>query len=172
MATIKLSEIKIQESFLQTRPKESKMQYYRDFYEMTGKQAKPIVINKNNVLLDGYIQYLILKENNEREASVIVWRTIAIKKPPKHITTPTTYVYGTHLGGMTNKQYTWRVPNSWNSGEDCLQVGDVISCNTKCGCKKVVVRKIETLAECPVGFKVRKVCRKTINRNGELVKLW
>lgn len=172
MAVVKLSKIKIQESFLQSPPKETKMQHYRKLYEANREQTKPIVVNKNNVLLDGYIQYLILKENDIKEARVITLKRVKTIKPPKYITTPTTYVYGVHLGSTNNKQYMWRVPNSWDSGGDSLQVGDIISCNTKYGCKRVIVQKIETLTECPVDYKVRKICKKNILRNGELVKLW
>lgn len=63
MKKIKLSEIIITEAFANSHPSDEKVQKYRKEFAKTGKQSKFLVINKYNVLMDGYIQYLILKEN-------------------------------------------------------------------------------------------------------------
>lgn len=63
MKKIKLSEIIITEAFANSHPSDEKVDKYRKEFAKTGKQSKFLVINKYNVLMDGYIQYLILKEN-------------------------------------------------------------------------------------------------------------
>ena len=71
MKTIKLSDIVISKSFLNSHPSEEKIKRYKEAYAKNKQQSKYIVLNDNNVLLDGYIQYLILKENNVNEAQCI-----------------------------------------------------------------------------------------------------
>lgn len=58
----KLSNITIQEKFKKHPPKWTKMLDKQAFYIEHGKYEQPIVINKNNVLLDGYTTYLLAKQ--------------------------------------------------------------------------------------------------------------
>lgn len=71
MKKIRISDIIITEAFVNSHPSEEKVQKYRREFAKTGKQSKFLVINKYNVLMDGYIQYLILKENGIEEAEYI-----------------------------------------------------------------------------------------------------
>ena len=67
---MKLSEIKISNAFASTTPREDKVKVCRNYWEENHEQDRDIVVNKNNVLIDGYIQYLVLKENSVEEAFV------------------------------------------------------------------------------------------------------
>lgn len=71
MKKIRLLDIIITEAFANSHPSDEKVQKYRKEFAKTGKQSKFLVINKYNVLMDGYIQYLILKENGIEEAEYI-----------------------------------------------------------------------------------------------------
>jgi DnaJ-class molecular chaperone len=56
---ISVSDIVIPESFKLTQPSIDKIQAKLLYYKATNKFDKPIVINKENVLQDGYINYLL-----------------------------------------------------------------------------------------------------------------
>ena len=71
MKKIKLSEIKITRNFAETTPNPEKVQKCREYYTEHQEQMKPITVDHKNILRDGYIQYLILKENNVEEATII-----------------------------------------------------------------------------------------------------
>ena len=166
MKTIKLSGIVISDAFLNSHPSENKIKKYREAYAENKQQSKYIVLNNNNVLLDGYIQYLILKENNVEDAKFIR-RRVGVKErrdiPNSGYRDKTTiYVYGTHPNSNCDKEFVWRVPNNWDAFAENIKVGDTIYCNTKFGVSPVVISKIETLDECPISLSVKKVASKTI----------
>lgn len=71
MKKIRISDIIITEAFTNSNPSEEKFRKYRREFAKIGKQSKLLVVNKYNVLVDGYIQYLILKENGIEEAEYI-----------------------------------------------------------------------------------------------------
>ena len=176
---MKLSEIKILDSYASTIPNEEKMCECRYNWRMYGNQDRYIVVNHDNVLIDGYVMYLILKEHKEEYAEVKVshcrkkkWERKEIKdwNIKKYRENPTTYIYGTHPNSKDTKTYMWRVPESWTNWADNVQIGDTIMCVTKFGCAPVVVSKIETLDKCPINMPVKKVCNKQICRNGMVVE--
>lgn len=179
MKKMKLDDIKISPIFAKTSPKEHKMDECRKIWNDYHLQDRYIVVNRNNVLIDGYVQYLILKENGVENAQVVVsdrrrekWyrkNTVGMDNL-RYRTTPTTYIYGTHLNSEDTKQYIWRVPESWGNWSEKVQIGDTILCATKFGCSPVVVDKVEILDKCPVQFKVKRVCKKEIRRDGYVVE--
>lgn len=57
---IKISNIKIQESF--KRPKSQKIKQRRKYYEKYNYFRSTIVLSQDNYLLDGYTTYLLAKE--------------------------------------------------------------------------------------------------------------
>ena len=61
---MKLSEIKISEAFANSIPSEEKMNECRNNWNQWNRQDRYIVVNSDNVLIDGYSKYLVLKENN------------------------------------------------------------------------------------------------------------
>jgi len=54
--------IKIPELFARTTPRPEKYAACKQHFMSTGAQDRVIVLNKNNMLVDGYIQYLVLQE--------------------------------------------------------------------------------------------------------------
>lgn len=72
MKLIALSDIIITDNFLNNPPKEKKLNKIRRYYSEFGVIDKPIIINKKNVLIDGYIRYLVLKENGREHTYVKV----------------------------------------------------------------------------------------------------
>ena len=80
MKWIAVSDIIISEAFAQTQPKQSKLNRIRDYYLKYGSIDKPIVVNRNNLLLDGYVRYLVLKENNAEYAKVKIVNWIPKKR--------------------------------------------------------------------------------------------
>ena len=154
MKKIKLSEVIITEAFENSHPSEEKVQKYRREFSKTGEQSKFLVINKYNVLMDGYIQYLILKENGIEEAEYI---RSSKKNVENYRNEMTTYVYGKHENSNYDKEFVWRVPRKWNDFN--VNIGDKIFCYTKFGIAPVIVTKVERLEKCPTDLRVKKVAK-------------
>jgi hypothetical protein len=169
-ATVKLSSIKIPKSYAVTTPSEKKVRTKRKKYRK-GK-LRAITINTDGFLINGYIDYLILKENNVEDAEVNI---VDIKKnnnsnvPESYRNTMTTYIYGKHPNDKSEKIYTWQIPNaeSWRKFSETVLPNDLIFCKTKFGCSPVIVQAIQTVDKCPVEFPVKKVLNKKIIRNGK-----
>ena len=175
MKRMELDKIHIPQAFAETTPNTDKVEKYREYYRRNGVQAKPIVTNRKNMLIDGYIQYLILKENNEETGVVIQKSKLFSKKlhkeyytEPTYRNTRTTYIYGVHTKGNSSKERVWRVSASWENWADDIKTGDLILCETSNGNRQVRVTKIETLDKCPVDIPVKKVCRRNYISEGKL----
>lgn len=166
--TVKLSSIKIPKSYAVTTPSEKKVRTKRKKYRK-GK-LRAITINTDGFLINGYINYLILKENNIEDAEVNI---VDIKKndnnnvPESYRNTRTTYIYGKHPNDKSEKIYIWRIPNkeNWMKFSETVLPDDLIFCKTKFGCSPVIVQAIQTIDKCPVEFPVKKVLSKKIIRN-------
>lgn len=157
MSKINLEDIIIGKKLVGAHPRQEKLDKYRRSFAMTGKQVKKIILNEKNEIVDGLIQYLVLKENGVKEAD-------CIKKG--EVEPLTTYVYGKHINGWKQQEYVWRVPAAWIWMQENIRVGDRILCNTKYGCKKVKVTRVEALEKCPINCEVKLVARCSIRRNG------
>lgn len=179
---MKLSDIKISEAFANSIPSEEKLNECRNNWNQWNRQDRYVVINPDNILIDGYIQYLILKENNIDEAEIKIsnrrkkrWyrKNMEDWNVPHYRNEPTTYIYGVHPNSKSGKEFVWRVPKTWSEAgwEDGLNIGDEILVTTKFGIKPVVVTKIEISDKCPVDFRVKKVERREIRRNSVAVEL-
>lgn len=169
MLKMKLSEIKISNAFAATIPREGKVKACREYWEENHEQDRDIVVNKDNVLIDGYIQYLVLKEKGIEEVFVKQlgrkrrYRYVKkdrVYREPAYKNSTTTYIRGVHLNRRTDKEYIWRVPNSWKGWENDLLPGDVILVRTQYGVKPIAITNIEWLDKCPVDMRVKKVCGK------------
>lgn len=167
MKRMRLSDIKIPETFKLTQPKEEKMCECREFWRYNLKQDRPIVINHNNILVDGYVMYLTLLEHKEEYAYV---RKLYKKKKTKkaknmnsYRNNPTIYIYGKHPKGQ--RTLVWRVPERWIGWTDNLHIGDRIYCRTKYGAKPVIIQEVEILDKCPVDFPVKKIHSRKIIGN-------
>ena len=128
-------------------------------------------VNRENELIDGYIQYLVLKENNVEEVEIKIsnrrkkrWyrKNVEDWNIPHYRNETTTYVYGKHPNSNCTKEFVWRVPKSWSKlgWEDGLNVGNKILVDTKFGIKPVVVTKIEISDKCPVNIPVKRVVKR------------
>lgn len=169
MKKINLSEIIIPKMFLQSNPSETKMERYRNKWSKYNKQPKPLIVDEDNVLIDGYIQYLVLKELGYEEGNYLV-RHESKKEKSSYRDTLTTYVYGVHPNSNCTKEFVWRVPKSMTWFVENIQVGDSILCQTKFGIAPVVVTKVETLDKCPVDFCVKRVAKCMIRRDGVAIE--
>ena len=170
MKKIKLNEIIISNAFLESNPSEMKIEKCRNKWKKYNKQPKPLVVDEDNVLVDGYIQYLVLKELGYEEGNYLV-KHESKKEKISYRDTRTTYIYGKHPNSKDTKTYMWRVPKNWTNWADNIQIGDTIICSTKNGYAPVVVNKIEMLDMCPIDIRVKKVCSKKIRRNGIVLEI-
>lgn len=168
MRRMKLSEIKISEVFADSIPTEEKMNDCRNNWNRWHRQDRYIVVNPDNILIDGYIQYLVLKENNIEEAEIKIsnrrkkrWHRKNVEdwRVPHYRNEATTYIYGVHPNSKNEKEFVWRVPKSWSEvgWEDGLKIGDEILVATKFGIKPIVITKIEIFDRCPVIMPVKRV---------------
>lgn len=159
---IKLSEIKITPSFEVSTPQIGKINKCRENYSK-GIINKKIVINRDNELTDGYILYLVLRENNVISSKVKVinvgkQKHIIKKKDDLQVNNywnkPTTYVFGKHKLGDNVKEFVWRL--SSNKSSSTVNVGDYIMANTKYGNRKIIATRVDVLDSRPIDMKIRK----------------
>ena len=109
------------------------------------------MVNKNNVIKDGYIGYLILKENGIEDVDVVQTRI-----PNTYKNRPTLYVYAHHK--RNNKIYTWRMTRKTRNA-NLLTVGSKVIVGTKHGTSVVTVDGFEVLDMPPVSTSVKKVIK-------------
>lgn len=176
MKQMKLVDIKIKDSFLNSIPTEEKVNVCRQYWNDNYEQDRYIVVDYNNFLIDGYIQYLVLKENCVDMAEVQIsnkkkkkWsrknKQLKTQKTNKtnYRECETTYIYGVHPKSKSIKERVWRVPNSWWQGwADSLNIGDMILVKTKYGLAPIEITKIERLSKCPVEIPVKTVVRRIL----------
>lgn len=169
MRRMKLSDIRISEAFANSVPSTEKLNKCSNNWNQWNRQDRFIVVNPDNVLTDGYIMYLVLKENGieEAEAKISNRRKKCRKNAeawnvPHYRNETTTYVYGVHPNSNCTKEFVWRVPKSWSElgWEDGLSIGDEILVATKFGTKPIVVTKIELSDKCPVNMPVKRVVKR------------
>ena len=179
MRRMKLADIKISEAFANSIPSEEKLNECRNNWNQWHRQDRYIVVNPDNVLIDGYIQYLVLKENNIEEAEIKIstrrkkrWyrKNVEDRNIPHYKNEATTYIYGKHPNSNCDKEFVCRVPKSMTWFSENVQVGDSILCQTKFGIAPVTVTKVEVLDKCPVDFRVKRVAKCMIRRDGYTVE--
>lgn len=175
----KLSDIKISESFANTTPIKEKMNECRCYWNEFHSQDRYVVVDHDGVLIDGYVQYLILKENNIEEAEIKISHCKKKKRSRRNnndlITLSykektTTYIFGTHPNSNCTKEFVWRVPVSWGSWAENIEVGDTVLCQTKFGFSPVIVTRVEILDKPPIEMRIKKVGKKEIRRDGCVVE--
>lgn len=157
MQKIKLSDVKISNMFKNSPPNEQKMNRVRRNYIKYGVQDKPIVLDKDGFLVDGYARYLILQEFGEEYAKC-VHKKNAIKKIPNYKKTPTYYIYGVH--SHCKNEFVWRIPST-RIDEFIGKVlpGDTVLVGTKNGTRSITVTRIELLEKPPINKCIKKVIR-------------
>lgn len=132
---MKVSDIGIKKAFKRTEPREEKMKFCREFYKNNGYIDKPIIVDGRGVLIDGYIRYLVLRENNVNEVNVVVRGDISSRQPNTKI-----YVFGKHQ--MNGKEYCWVVNNN-TSNMEFLKIGNKAIVKTSHGKEKITITRVE-----------------------------
>lgn len=158
---MKLSSIRINPAFLHTSPSETKMNMCRTYFKNHGALDREIVLDHRWMLTDGYVGYLVLKENNIDDVDAYI-RVVDKTPDARPMSKPywqkdTVYVFGKHPN--SNKEYVWRVHQSNKALGGCMRVGGKAIVSTRNGNKVVTITKIETLASPPVSMAVKKVIR-------------
>lgn len=135
---MRLDDIKIPEIYLKTPPKQWKLDACREYFGKFGHIDRRIVVDKNGVLRDGYVGYLVLKENGVADCDVVVNSQKQIKCPDKY------YLFAVHEGKP--KEYVWRIPKRLLKGS---RIGRFALVNTRNGRQWVGVKHIAQLAKRP-----------------------
>ena len=151
---IRLDDIRIKESFTRSIPDSMKIARCRRNYEKYGELDRKIILDDNNFLIDGYIAYLVAKENGIEVVDVIGGTFF------------TTYVYGKHYG--VYKEYVWKIPVD-KEMKLSVHVGDLVVVKTQYGEKTIKVTKVERRIKPPRIQKIEDVVRVGLSVGEELI---
>ena len=147
---IKVTDIIITDDFKMSIPSTYKMNKYRKFFEKNGKIDKKILLDNENRLLDGYIRYLILVENNIEYTTVNVLNDNYYGKE-------TFYVFGRHPCSI--KEYVWRLPPEELSNKGKYCIGKKALVKTKRGTKVIEITRTLLTSTPPAKSYIRKVIK-------------
>lgn len=180
MKKMRLDDIIIPDVFAANTPNNYKLEECRRNFERFNTQDRYIVVNRNNVLIDGYCAYLVLKEKGIEEAEIKISNTPKKRWRRKDMAlnddayrnVSTMYVYGVHVNGGTDKEYIWRVQNgrNWDWFKQNVAVEDIVLADTNGEESQVKVTRIETLDRCPTNHPVKKIVAAGIVRNGIMLR--
>ena len=128
VTNVLISDIIIPDEFMDTTPKNSKVERIREYFNTYNTIDEPITISYSNVLMDGYIRYLIAKENNMQSIPCIISdKNFRPKRPCKYI-----------VGKFDNgSEYIWKIRNKLD-----VNVGDKVLVANKNGRAVVSVVKV------------------------------
>lgn len=148
---MKLSDINIPKGFLAHPPAEVKLDACRAYYRKHGEIDRELVVSGKHYLVDGYVGYLVLMENNVQEHEVSIR-----KKSGKQEKKPVTYITACHEGNP--REYIWKVTD-WTKNTIFLKPGCRALVKSSQGNKVVNIVKVETLDEPPVRHPIKKVIK-------------
>ena len=178
MKKINLSEIKVPSYMAQTPPNPKKIAKCKEYWLKHKEQDRYIVLNENNEIVDGYVQYLVLKEIGLSSAYIAKSQYANAKhnrlsdfdksKIYGHPEVERTYLYGIHPNNPNSKEYVWRIPDKWIDYDP--KVGDLVYCKTKFGVSPVIVTKMERTNKRPVECFIKRVATKRIIRCEDIEK--
>ena len=145
---MKLKDIKINEKFKKHPPSEKKVKAAMEFYQKHGKLDKPIVLDHNNIIVDGYARFKALEKLGIKEIDEYDESNFSL--------TETEYVFAHHPEDPDRKTYVWRLIRN---GHEVL-VNDMIPVRCWDGMNGyhntyVVVDKIEKLNYKPYDGKIK-----------------
>lgn len=144
---MKIEDIIISKSFAETSPSKWKLAQCRTYYETNGEFDREIVLNGKNMLVDGYVAYLIAKEKGLSEVPISrCWTYKNLENK--------TYVFGRHK--PHGKRYVW-IATEDTENVDKLKKGVSAIVETKYGIADIIVSKIKKSKKPPTIFKMRKV---------------
>lgn len=142
-----IDDIKIPAEFKTTEPGAKKIARAEGRYSRTGTLPTAIIVNDDNMLIDGYITYLLAVKHNIKRFDVYrgYYETISA------------------VHGHCSNAFDWEVPAALIGK---IEVGDKVSVITKRGVRKVRVVGVMR-QQCPeYGKKLQRVLR--IERKGRL----
>lgn len=123
ISNFSLKDIIISEDFRKTEPAAWKMQLKADYYESTGELPAGIIINDENVLIDGYTIYLT--------AAKYGLSYVPVKRGYVEL------IEASHRAGA--KSYLWKVPPRLSG---TIHEGDKCIVRTGQGVRRVRVAKV------------------------------
>lgn len=143
-----ISDIVISDGFTKTTPNISKVERIREYFNVYNTIDKPVTISSGNVLIDGYIRYLIAKENNIQSIPCVISdKNFKPKKPMKYI-----------VGSFDNgSEYIWKIRNKLD-----VNVGDKVLVANKNG--KAVVSVVDVFESDNKDMRKHKPVLKVIER--------
>lgn len=135
-----IKDIKISEDFQRTPPGTQKMERAERQYMQTGTLPTNIIINAENVLIDGYITYLTARKHGIEYLDVYqgFYETIVA------------------VHGKREKNFVWRVP-LYLSGQ--IEAGDKVLVTTARGVRRVRVVELKMQQYPEQGRRLRRVLR-------------
>lgn len=120
MKKINIKDIYVPASFRGTKPGENKMKAVREYLRENGKLDRPVVL-ADNILVDGYIRYLVAIEAGMDHIPYI---SVFDQQKQRNEVVPV-YICGKFEGN--DKEYTWRVAKRMT-----VEVGDKVQVKSKC----------------------------------------
>lgn len=138
---MQFDDIIISNDFAAHPPKENKMKVCREAYDQ-GIKDRRLVVTPNNVLVDGYVLYLVMKENGFHGTVDVNMKRYS-----------TTYVFGKHEG--SDKEYVWYANMSFKKLRD--KIGQTAMVETRLGVQPIIITKVIKSYSAPVKGKIRKV---------------
>lgn len=141
-----LKKIKVSKEFRKHKPSKKKVEAAKKYYEKNKKLDKPVVLNHNNEIVDGYARFVAIRELGVSEVDESNFSYEEAE-----------YVFAHHPEDPAKKSYVWRLIRN---GHDVL-VNDMIP--VRCWNKEtkrvhntyVIVDKIEKLDYKPFDDKIR-----------------
>lgn len=141
---MKLSEIKVPKQFKKTPPSPTKLIKCIEYYNEHGELDKPITINKNNVLVDGYVRYIVAQKMNIEDVPVIYHVDLNVYVKAKH--------------RSIGKSYWWKVREKDKVHFiEKSHIGDHILVDTKKGERIVVIDEIVFRDKPPIPIQMKVV---------------
>lgn len=147
---IKVSDIIITDNFKASVPSIHKVDKCRKFFNKYQKIDKKILLDSDNRLLDGYIRYLILVENNVEYTTVNVLNE-------NYYGNETFYIFGRHPCSI--KEYVWRLSPEELTNMDKYSIGKKVLVKTKRGTKVIEITRTLLTSTPPVKSYIRKVIK-------------
>ena len=141
---MKLADITIPQRFQASPPSDRKLNVCRQYFKAHGALDRTLVVDSQGVLLDGYVGYLVLRENGIREYGV----SCADK--------PRIFIAACHEGNP--KEYYWCVTHR-TADVELLIPGAHALVQTKNGMQPVRITQVFTAVKSPRRGRIRGVIR-------------
>lgn len=152
---MRIDEILVPSAMLMSNPSKDKVTEVTIYMVSHREFDKPIKVNKNGILVDGFIRHLVyisLKKEGLADG-IIPWVEIVKGNPDSYKYKETKYVFGHH--DNCDKEYVWRMPDKFKDTE--IKVGQRVTVSTSHGKLPITVSRVEVLDEPPRAERIKKV---------------